>query len=488
VRPARQDEAVHGPDGLPDPALVVLVGPAGSGKSHWAAQRYRPVEVVSSDALRAVVGSGTADLDATDDAFAVLDHVVRARLSRGLTTVVDTLGLDDTRRRGYLELARNHALPAVAVVVATPEALCRRRNGDRDRPVPAPALARQVRRAREVADGIDAEGWDVVHLVDGSSATTDPATAAPTDEPGGDDLDVVLQVSRFPWGEDPSGWLGSVADAAEQAGFGGIAVMDHLLQIPQVGRAWDPLPEAWTTLGFLAARTSRVRLGTLVSPASLRAPGLVAKAVATLDVLSGGRAFCGLGAGWFEREHAGFGLPFPAPGARVDALAAAVETVRALWAPGTKAFAGRYASLPETACYPRPLHDVEVVVGGSGPRVLRVAAELADAVNVRTQVLEQVLPRWRVACTRAGREPRLTVLDTPVVGTDRDDVARRVEKQRGRTPSAAFAARQHVGTAARHRDRYLRLQDEGVSTVFVAVADLDGADDLERLAGLVPPG
>lgn len=475
---------MQGPDGLPDPALVVLVGPAGSGKSHWAAARYRAVEVVSSDALRGVVGSGTADLDATDDAFAVLDLVVRARLSRGLTTVVDTLGLDDDRRRGYLALAREHRVPAVVVLVATPEALCRSRNGARDRPVPAPALARQARRSREVADLVREEGWDVVHEVDGSDAEPAPVPGTSAEQPRPDGLGVVLQVSRFPWGEDPGGWLASVAEAAEQAGFTGLSVMDHLLQIPQVGRAWDPLPEAWTALGFVAARTSRLRLGTLVSPVSLRAPGLVAKAVATLDVLSGGRSFCGLGAGWFEREHVGFGLGFAPASERVDALAAGVETVRALWAPGTKAFTGRYASLPETACYPRPVHEVEVVVGGSGPRVLRVAAELADAVNVRVQVLDEALPRWRDASDRAGREPRLTVLDTPVVGTDRDDVARRVERQRGRTPAAVFAARQRAGTATQQRDRYLRLADEGVSTVFVAVADLDGPDDLERLAPL----
>lgn len=479
---------MHGPDGLPDPALVVLVGPAGSGKSHWAAHRYRPAEVVSSDALRGVVGSGSADLDATDDAFAVLDHVVRARLSRGLTTVVDTLGLDDDRRRGYLAVAREHGVPAAVVVVTTPEPLCRRRNGDRDRPVPARALTGQLRRVREVSVAVRTEGWDVVHEVDGSSATPGPDAAPSPPNPEREGLDVVLQVSRFPWGEDPAGWLASVAEAAEEVGLGGIAVMDHLLQIPQVGRAWDPLPEAWTTLGFLAARTSRLRLGTLVSPVSLRAPGLVAKAVATLDVLSGGRASCGLGAGWFEREHAGFGLPFPSARERVDALAAGVETVKALWAPGTKAFHGRHVSLPETACYPRPLRDVEVVVGGSGSRVLRVAAELADAVNVRTQVIDDVLPRWREACARAGREPRLTVLDTPVLGTDRDDVARRVERQRGRTSAARFVASNHAGTAAQHRERYLRLADRGVTTVFVAVADLDGPDDVERLAGLLPRG
>src|SRR2546426_1097530 len=121
---------------LPDPALVVLVGPSGSGKSVWAAERYRPDEVVSSDRLRSLVGSGEGDLDASADAFALLDHIVAARLRRGLTAVVDTLGLDPARRRGYLELARGSGMPAVAVLVGTDPLECRRRNRARDRPVP----------------------------------------------------------------------------------------------------------------------------------------------------------------------------------------------------------------------------------------------------------------------------------------------------------------------------------------------------------------
>ena len=125
---------------LPDPALVVLIGPSGSGKSAWAAGRYRPHEVVSSDRLRALVGSGEHDLDASSDAFALLDQIVAARLRRGLTAVVDTLGLDAERRRGYLELARSSGMPAVAVLVDTDPAECRRRNRARDRAVPAPVL------------------------------------------------------------------------------------------------------------------------------------------------------------------------------------------------------------------------------------------------------------------------------------------------------------------------------------------------------------
>src|SRR6476620_12610307 len=98
---------------LPDPALVVLVGASGAGKSTWAQQRYRTAEIVSSDDLRGVVGSGRHDLDASADAFALLDLIVAGRLRRGLCTVVDTLGLDAQRRRGYLALARTHGLPTV---------------------------------------------------------------------------------------------------------------------------------------------------------------------------------------------------------------------------------------------------------------------------------------------------------------------------------------------------------------------------------------
>ena len=127
-------------------------------------------------------------------------------------------------------------------------------------------------------------------------------------------MGLVLQLSRFPWDHDPAGpahWLAAVARAAAEAGLQGIAPMDHLIQIPQVGRAWEPIPEPWVTLGMLAGLEPGLRLGTLVTPVTFRAPGVLAKTVATLDALSGGRSFCGIGAGWWAREHAGFGLPFP---------------------------------------------------------------------------------------------------------------------------------------------------------------------------------
>ncbi|HEY2298905.1 MAG TPA: LLM class flavin-dependent oxidoreductase [Jatrophihabitans sp.] len=453
--------------------VYVLIGASGSGKSTWAAEHFAGGEIVSSDALRAVVGTGDADLDASKDAFAVLDLVVAARLRRRLTTVIDTLGLDPERRLGYLHAAREAGLPAVAVVFDTASERCRDRNRNRDRPVPAAVLKTQLRKVRELA--VEAEGWDRVERV----AATDPgASAAPSpakapESPTG--LSFVLHVSRFPWDPDPAEWLTSVALAAADAGFGGLALMDHLIQIPQVGRAWEPIPEPWVTLGLLAGLPTSLRLGTLVSPVSLHSPGRLAKAAATLDTLSGGRAFCGIGAGWFEREHAGFGVPFPPPPERVAALRAAIPVMRALWAPGTKPAAG----LPETTSYPRPVGELPLLVGGRGAAVLRVAAELADGCNVPASV-ELV---ERAAAIMAGK--RVTVLDVPVLGRDRDDAAAIVERLRGRVSAAAFARTHHAGVAAEHSARYRELADHGVDTVFVAVPDLRGADDLAKFSEVV---
>jgi alkanesulfonate monooxygenase SsuD/methylene tetrahydromethanopterin reductase-like flavin-dependent oxidoreductase (luciferase family)/predicted kinase len=478
---------------LPDPALVVLVGPSGAGKSAWAAARYRAQEVVSSDQLRAVVGSGEHDLDASADAFAVLDQIIAARVRRRLTTVVDTLGLDPGRRRGYLDLARRAGLPAVAVLVDADPAELRRRNQARGRPVPAAAQAGQQRRMQAVTtQEIAGEGWDLV--LQAGQAQLEPAhtpgarRAAAQQRRDPVRLGLVLQISRFGWGDDPAGWLTAIAAAAAEAGLDGIALMDHLIQIPQVGRAWEPIPEPWVTLGLLAGLPGGLRLGTLVSPVTLRAPGVLAKTVATLDALSGGRAFCGLGAGWWAREHAAFGLPFPPASQRLDQLETAIETLRALWQPGTKPYAGDRVSLPETTCYPRPAGPVPIIVGGSGEqRTLRIAARLADGCNVPSDlpVLDRKLAVLRAHCQQAGRDPaqvRVTVLDLPVIGRDRDHAASIVESLRGRASAADFAARHHAGPAEDHIGRYRMLAERGVGTVFVCLPDLSGPDDVLRLA------
>ena len=282
-------------------------------------------------------------------------------------------------------------MPAVAVLVDTDPAECRRRNRARDRPVPAPVLEGQLRRMRAVVAEIRGEGWDLVttarHAQPEASHTPGARTAASQQRQRPVRMSLVLQLSRFPWGEDAAGpacWLSAVAGAAAEAGLRGIALMDHLIQIPQVGRAWEPIPEPWVTLGMLAGLDTRLRLGTLVSPATFRPPGILAKSAATLDTLSSGRAFVGIGAGWWEREHTAYGLAFPPAASGWTCSRSPIEThAGPVAATGTKPYAGQRVSLPETTCYPRPVSDVPIVVGGSGERrTLAIAARLGDACNL----------------------------------------------------------------------------------------------------------
>lgn len=487
---------------MPDPALVVLIGAAGSGKSTWAAHHYRRAEIVSSDDLRGIVGSGPADLDASADAFDLLERILAARLGRGMTTVVDTLGLDSERRSRWRAAAREAGLPTVVVVLDTPGAECRRRNRSRDRPVPAGILTDQVRRVAGLRDSLDAEGWDHIEVVssegeprrlvanDSVDRSNDAVWSQTATSEGPHGLRVVLQLSRFPWGEDPGAWLRDMALAADQAGFAGLAVMDHLIQIPQVDTAWQPIPDPWVTLGLVAGLDTRLSLGTLVTPVTFRPAGITAKAAATLDALTGGRAFVGIGAGWWEREHAAYAIPFPSARERLDLLETSIETIRALWSAGTKAYDGEQVALPETTSYPRPAHDIPVIVGGNGERrTLEIAARVGDACNLPSdpEVLVRklaVLDRHLAAAGRTRDDVAVTVLDLPVVGRDREDAWARVDRLRGRTPAAAFARRTNAGTADQHRARYAELAELGVSTVFVGVRGLEGPDDVLALAGL----
>ena len=176
-------------------------------------------------------------------------------------------------------------------------------------------------------------------------------------------LEFGLQVSRFGWPGHPAttaATLAEVARAAEEAGFTSLWVMDHFLQIPQVGREWEDMLESYTTLGYLAGVTERIRLGTLVTGITYRNLAHLAKLVATLDVLSGGRAMCGLGAGWFEREHRLYGWDFPPLAERFARLEDALELLPLMWGPGAPRFEGRTLTvergdlLPAAAAGARP--------------------------------------------------------------------------------------------------------------------------------------
>jgi alkanesulfonate monooxygenase SsuD/methylene tetrahydromethanopterin reductase-like flavin-dependent oxidoreductase (luciferase family) len=159
-----------------------------------------------------------------------------------------------------------------------------------------------------------------------------------------------------------------------------------------------------------------------------------------------------------------------------------------LWQPGTREYHSQRVDLPETTCYPRPASPIPVIVGGGGEkRTLSIAARLGDGCNLPSDVgtLDHKLAIFRQHCVQAGRDPaqaEVTVLDIPVIGRDRDDTASIVEKLRGRTAAAAFTRSHHAGTADDHIGRYRLLADRGVRTIFVSLPDLNGPEDVLRLA------
>jgi F420-dependent oxidoreductase-like protein len=207
--------------------------------------------------------------------------------------------------------------------------------------------------------------------------------------------------------------LAETARVADQGGAAWFTVMDHWFQMENLGGPPEPMLEGYTTLGYLAAVTERVRLSLLVTGVSYRHPGLLAKTVATLDVLSGGRAMLGIGAAWYEREHRGLGVPFPPLKERFERLEEALQICRQLWSTTPEdqgTFAGRHYELAETVCVPAPLQQPRppIVIGGSGERkTLRLVATYADACNVfgeSPEIVAHKLEVLRRHCDDVGRD------------------------------------------------------------------------------------
>lgn len=180
-----------------------------------------------------------------------------------------------------------------------------------------------------------------------------------------------------------AGTMAAVGRAAEEAGVDNLSLMDHYFQLEFLGDATEPMLEGYTSLGFLAAHTSTVELQLAMTGVTYRHPGLLAKIVATLDCLSGGRAALGIGAAWYRREHLGLGVPFPPLAQRFERLEETLQILRQMWSPDDGPFHGQHYQLAETICSPRPLRQVPVMVGGQGERkTLRLVAKYADACNV----------------------------------------------------------------------------------------------------------
>src|SRR5262245_23286180 len=199
-----------------------------------------------------------------------------------------------------------------------------------------------------------------------------------------------LQIPSFTWPGSPGSiraTLAEVARTAEEAGFHSVWVMDHFFQIPIVGPVEQEMLEGYATLSYLAGLTERVRLGTLVTGVTYRHPGVLAKTVTTLDVLSGGRAYCGIGAAWFDREHHGLGVPFPPLRERFERLDETLRILLQFWSGEVGRFEGRHYQLAETRNVPPALSQPHppILIGGMGEKkTLRLVAQYADACNLFT--------------------------------------------------------------------------------------------------------
>jgi F420-dependent oxidoreductase-like protein len=467
---------------LPDPCLVVLVGATSSGKTHWAREWFQPDQVVSSDRLRAVVGTGERDQRASRDAFEVLDLIVAKRLRRRLTTVIDSTGLEERRRDAWRSLAGRHGVPAYAVVFDTLASVVRERNRALAAPVPSKVVTGQLKESAGIADKLAGEGFAGVHhaspvaLVPSAFLTAPDAAVRQKEDPM--KLEFGLQVSRFGWPGHPATTaetLADVARAAEEAGFTSLWVMDHFLQIPGIGREWEDMLESYTALGYLAGVTERIRLGTLVTGITYRNIAHLAKIVATLDVLSGGRAICGVGAAWFEREHRLYGWEFPPLRKRYELLEDALELLPLMWGRGAPSFEGRTLTVSQATCYPRPLQEhIPILVGGSGERrTLRLVARHADACNVfgGPETVRRKLAVLREHCAAEDRDPaeiEITQLAP----------ARVVASAETRDGAGAATVEEHIG-------RYRELAEAGVQTAIVGLSDAGGAASVGRFAEVV---
>jgi F420-dependent oxidoreductase-like protein len=287
----------------------------------------------------------------------------------------------------------------------------------------------------------------------------------------------------------------AVARAAEDLGFDAFFRSDHYLKMGRVSGLPGPT-DAWITLAGLARDTSRIRLGTLMSPATFRYPGPLAVSVAQVDQMSGGRVEFGFGTGWFEAEHAAYGIPFPPLGERFERFAEQLAIITGLWetpSGETFSFTGTHytvtdsPALPKTAQQPRP----PVLIGGAGPkRTPRLAARYADEYNLPFQSLgdtRAAFDRVREACEAAGRDPdSMTYSAAQVVccGRTPDELKRRADNI-GRD---ADELREHglAGTPEEIAAKIAEFADAGASRMYLQVLDLDDLDHLELLSELIP--
>jgi F420-dependent oxidoreductase-like protein len=247
-----------------------------------------------------------------------------------------------------------------------------------------------------------------------------------------------LHVPRFTWPGGPEAigpTFASLAQTAEGIGVRTLSVMDHWFQMDLLWPAEEPMLEGYTTLSFAAAKTERLRFRLLVGGVTYRHPGLLAKTVTTLDVLSGGRAELGLGAAWYEREHRGLGVPFPPLSERYERLEETLQICLQMWSDDDGPFEGKHFQLAETLCSPRPVSTPrpQILIGGGGERkTLRITATYADKSNVIGDAATvaqkvEVLHRHCADIDRDPSEIEMTALAMVPDDADKDAILRESE-------------------------------------------------------------
>ncbi|HEY2195455.1 MAG TPA: LLM class F420-dependent oxidoreductase [Actinomycetospora sp.] len=287
-----------------------------------------------------------------------------------------------------------------------------------------------------------------------------------------------------------------VARCAEDAGYDAFFRSDHLLAMGDSSGLPGPT-DAWVTLGALARETTTIRLGTLMTAATFRLPGLLGVAVAQVDQMSGGRVELGLGTGWYEAEHRAYGIPFPSLADRFGILTEQLEVLTGAWQTPVGrgySFDGEHYTFAESPGLPKPVQDPRppIIVGGSGRRrTPALAARYADEIDVPFAGVDEVaaqLDRVDDACRELGRDPgtlRRSTAQVLCAGGDDASVRRRAAAI-GREPDE-LRARGLAGTAAEIVDKIGRFAEVGVERVYLQMLDLSDLDHLEFVAGHVAP-
>jgi F420-dependent oxidoreductase-like protein len=288
----------------------------------------------------------------------------------------------------------------------------------------------------------------------------------------------------------------AVARCAEDAGYAAFFRSDHYLRIGP-GSGLPGPTDSWVTLGALARETSRIRLGTMVTSATFRLPGPLAISVAQADAMSGGRIELGMGAGWHEREHTAYGIPFPPTKERFDRLEEQLAIITGLWTTplgGTFNFTGEHYTVVDSPALPKPAQSPRppVILGGKGPkRTPALAARYADEFNVPFDTVATSaaqFDRVRAACTELGRDPGSILFSNAKVlccGRDEAELSRRAAAI-GRDLDD-LRANDLAGTPAEVVERIGRYTEIGSERIYLQVLDLDDLDHVELVAAEVMP-